>query len=409
MNTTDTKVLLQLATALSPRVKEIVADVLKTHIQRNDVVYATLLAIVSGRLAFILGTPGIDKTGTIKALLRRILGATFQEELMPTLASGAQLVVEGTSLRETPDGSGGKLISTVDQLGGVAKKKMFFADEIWKTPDHILKVFFDLFNLDDVRWDGQVLKNELWTIISASNELPEEGSNLEALWSRITIRLLAKSLDSAGKKALVKSRLDRYRNKAAGKATTTATLTLEEVELLRQARPFVEVPDSIVDTVLEIFQTLLNDTNQDFQWLWDDDRRFGRIFDVLQANALLDGRDTVNASDLSVLEWLLWDTPEQIPVVKAAIAPYCRTPFMDAQEQVDALLTPGGTVELVRNGDRVKGVQAITQCEATFTELNRLKNETGDTQMKAKIQTLIDQVNEVKAEVIAVVTGAKRS
>lgn len=81
---------------------------------------------------------------------------------------------------------------------------------------------------------------------------------------------------------------------------------------------------------------------------------------------------------------------------------------MDAQEAMDALLAPGGTVELVRVGDRGKGVQAIQQCEAALTEMKNLQNSATDTAMSAKIGELIQQLESVKQDVVAVVTGTRR-
>jgi len=219
----------------------------------------------------------------------------------------------------------------------------------------------------------------------------------------MTIRVVVNPLDQAGKLALVRARLTRDRQ--AGASAASAKLTLAELAELRQARPNVVVPDQIVQCVLEIYQALMDEkSGGDFQWAWADDRRFGRIFDILQAHALLDGRSAVTKADLAVLEWLLWDTPEQIAVVKGVIAPYCRTPLDDARELVDALLAPGGTVADVRAGSRAKGVQALTQVEESCKALETLKGTAGS--MADDIETLLRQVAGVKQEIIAVITGA---
>lgn len=406
----ETKELLQKAVALTGKVKAISHDVSQSHIQRDNIIRATWLAIVSGRPAFFLGTPGVDKTGTIKAMIRRITGAIFYEALMPMLSSGAELIVESTSLRETQEPDGGKTISTVDKLGRAASAHIFFGDEIWKTPDVALKMLFDLFNMDDIRHDGQVVPNPLLTFLAASNELPEPESQLEALWSRMSIRVQVNSLNRFGKKQLVEARLQRYRAKAEGKGKAKSsgeTLTLEEAKMLQQARPFVEISEEIIETVLAFLEELIDDDSADFQWAWDDDRRFGRLFDVMQANALLNGRTKVTKADMIVLEWMLWDAPEQIAVVSAKLAPYTRTVLDEAQEVIDALLAPGGTVQTVLSGNRSKGVEALTQCEDADNELKRLKGE-ADTQMATEIETLTTQLSNTKKDIIAVVTGQKR-
>lgn len=402
--TNGTEILKQ-AVALTPQIQSITTEVLAKHIQREEVVKATWLSLISGRPAFFLGSPGVDKTGTIQAMAKRIDGAVFFDALMPTIVSVEQLLVESTSIEEVPTADGGKQIRTSDQLGRAALAHLLFADEIWKAEPRVLQTILDLAKGDGVRHEGTMVKTPMMAFLAASNELPDPEGNLGAVWSRMTIRVVVQPLDRTGKAALVKARLQRDRTTEA--VSQSAQLTLADIKLLRQARPQVEVPDEIVKITLDIIEELINDASVDFQWAWADDRRFGRLFDIMQANALLEGRTRVGKQDLVVLEWLLWDTPEQIATVKAKIAPYCRTPLTDAQEAVDTLLSPSGTCELVRKGDRSKGVQAITQCEAALTELVRLKGETTDSAMTAAIENLISQVNSVKAEVIAVVTGMK--
>lgn len=391
--------------ALAAKIQSVSKDVLAKHIQRDEIVSATLLSLVSGRPAFFLGPPGIDKTGTIQDLARKIQGAIFYDALMPTIVSAEQLLVESTSIEEKPIGNGGKSISTRDTLGRAAKAHLLFADEIWKAEPRVLQTLIDLAKGDGVRHEGQMVKTPLLAFLSASNELPDTEGNLGAIWSRMTIRVAMNPLDRAGKAALVKARLARDRNSTA---TQSVQLTLADIKMLRKIRPQVKVPDSIVEIVLDILEQLRDEKAQDFSWLWSDDRRFGRIFDVMQANALLEGRTIISKQDLVVLEWLLWDTPEQIPIVKANVAPYCRTPLMDAQELLNALLSPAGAVEEVRKGARAKGVQAITQCEEAEKELGRLKRETKETATITEIDKLINLVSSAKADVVAVFMGTKK-
>lgn len=397
--------LIETAVALAAKIQSITSAVLSRHVGRADVVRATWLALVSGRPAFFLGSPGVDKTGTIQGMARRIEGCIFYDALMPMIVSAEQLLVESTSIEELPTPGGGKQIRTSDTLGRAALAHLFFADEIWKAEPRVLQTTLDLAKGDGVRHEGSLVKTPLLAFLAASNELPDPEGNLGAAWSRMTIRVIVNSLDRAGKVGLVKSRLERDRSTTA--TSVSAQLTLADLDTLRKARPYVGISDDIVIITLDILQELVDETSSDFKWAWADDRRFGRLFDVMQASALLAGRTQVAKQDLAVLEWLLWDTPEQAPIVRAKLGPYTRTPLSDAQEQVDSLLSPSGTVEVVRQGDRSKGVQAITQCEACLTELTRLKGEATDSAMSAAIESLINQVNSVKADVIAVVTGTR--
>jgi MoxR-like ATPase len=247
-----------------------------------------------------------------------------------------------------------------------------------------------------------MVKTPLLAFIAASNELPDPEGNLGAMWSRMTIRAQINSLDRAGKKSLVAARL----NWARGGASIPAKLTLGDVETLRAGRRLVEVGADMVEIVLDLYQQLLDDDQAGFAWLWTDDRRFGRVFDVLQASALLSGRAKVGKLDLKVLEMLLWDTPEQIPVVKAKVAPLVRTPLSDAQEVVDMLLSPSGTVAAAKAGDRGKLVAALTQFEETEHELDRLMGEAAGDE-RSRILALRKQLEEEKQVTLNAMLGTK--
>lgn len=398
--------ILELGVQIAPKASALMADAVSRNIGRETIVRATMLSLVSSRPAFFLGSPGINKTGTVQDIVRQVDGAVFYDALMPTIVSVEQLLVENTSIEESPASNGGKSIRTSDTLGRAANAHIIFADEIWKAEPRVLQTILDLAKGDGVRHEGRMVKTPLLAFVAASNELPEPEGNLQALWSRMTIRAEVKSLDRAGKKNLVAARLTRAQ---AGKSVApTATLTLAEVETLREVRPFVEVSDEIVEIVLDLYQQLLDGDNAGFAWLWADDRRFGRCFDVLQASAILDGRVRVSKQDLRVLEFLLWDTPEQIPTVKAKIAPLCRTPLSDAQELFDTLFAPAGVVAEARAGDRNKIVPAITQFEEAEKELGRLQGESsGDD--KKQIGELLVKITEEKQSVVADILGAKRS
>ena len=69
--------MLDTALALAPKVANVAADVAVRNIGREALIRATLLSLVSGRPAFFLGSPGINKTGTVQDVARNIDGAVF--------------------------------------------------------------------------------------------------------------------------------------------------------------------------------------------------------------------------------------------------------------------------------------------------------------------------------------------
>ena len=206
---------LQQAIALAPKVQAVADSLLDRNIGREKIMSASLLALVSGRPAFFLGSPGINKTGTVQDLAGCISGAVFYDALMPTIVSVEQLLVEKTSIEESVDENGVKSISTSDKLGRAANAHILFADEIWKAEPRVLQTLLDLSKGDGVRHEGVMIKTPLLAFIAASNELPEPEGNLDAMWSRMTIRAVVESLSAravrlsnfSSKKLRLRSRL----------------------------------------------------------------------------------------------------------------------------------------------------------------------------------------------------------
>ena len=363
--------ILDAALALAPKVAAVATGIATRNIGRGSIIHATLLSLVSGRRAFFLGPFGVNKTGTVQALAEHIKGAVFYDALMPAVSSPEQLLVEHTSIEETIGANNGiKSIRTRDVLGRAAAAHIVFADEMFKAERTVLNALIDLSKGGSVRHEGQVVRTPLMAFLAASNELPAAENDLGAVWSRMTIRVQVKPLDWSGKKSFAMERVTR-----TASTVTTPTIALEDIQTLRAARSSVMISEEIIDMIIGLYTQLIDKDGAAFDWLFDDDRRFGRVFDVLQASALLAGRPQVTKPDVNVLEFLLWDTPEQIPVVKELIAPLVRTPLLDAQELIDTLLLPDGVVATARSGDKSKLVAALTQFEETDRELDRLVSE----------------------------------
>jgi len=404
------KQLLTAAVALAPKIRQITDEVLVRNIGRQDLVNVTWVGGISGHPMFALGSTGINKTATIRQMARRIDGAVFDERRIPSVKSAAQLFVESTKIREVILSDGEKETSLKEKLGRATNAHIFFGDEFFKDEDHpVLNDLIDFALEGVVRYEGGLHKTPLMLFVAAGNETPDPTGNLAAVWSRMTLRLVVKSLDRAGKKALVASRLGRYQEQVTGQGSGSQTLmTLVDLQTLRDARPFVAVPETVIDTVLDIYEELEKRPDVDFSNLLNDDRRFGRIFDSMQAWALMHGRDTVTSTDLAVLKWMLWDEESQIPALQEVLVPYTRTPLTESQELVNALFSPTGALEAAKNGNITKGVEALSQANAAITQLKDLKTEAenaGETSMTAQINTLLQQVQSEMDAVIAKMTG----
>lgn len=399
--------LLKQAVALAPSIRQITDEALVRNIGRQDLIRGVWTGLIARHPMFALGPTGVNKTGTIEEMAHRIDGAIFYDRLIPTVKSASGLFVESTTIeeRELP---GGKEIRMKETLGLAADAHIFFGDEFFKVEDHpALDELIDFALNGTIRHEGKKQQRPLMLFIAAGNNTPDPEGNLQAVWSRMTLRLVVHPLERNQKKALVASRTSRYQEAAiGGHEAQKMLMTITDVEILQKARPFVVVPEAVLDTVLDIYDALAVRSDTSFRNILDDDRRFGRIFDCMQAQAIMAGRDTVTTAELGVLKWMLWDTENQIPVLTEVLVPYSRTPLTEAQELVNALLKPGGNMELAKAGNIQKVVEALTQARATLETITNLKNEAaGEPTIVAEIDSLHQQVQEEMEAVIAKTTG----
>jgi MoxR-like ATPase len=387
--------LLAAAVALAEKINQVTNEVLVRNIGRQELIKVIWLGLISKHPVFALGPTGVNKTATIRQIVQRIDGARFAERLVPTIRSAEKLFVAKTRIRET-NTADGKEISLSDVLGLDADVHAWFGDEFFKDPDNpAMTELIDFVLEGKVRHEGALVDTPLMLFVTAGNETPDPQSNVRATWSRMTYRVCVNSLDRRQKKDLVQSRLERYQEQVTGvQIASTTLLTLDDVNALQKARPFVAIPENIIDTVLGVYDELGNRSDADFSNILGDDRRFGRIFDAMQAHALMNGRDSVSEVDLALLRYLLWDSESHIPILGEVLAPYTRSPLTEAEELINTLFAPNGAFELARGGNDSKNVEGLSQGRAAIAQLQDFAQEAqdaGDATMKAAIEVLVQQ------------------
>lgn len=398
------------AAALAPKIRAITDEILVRNIDRGDEAKAFWLGLVCGHPVFFLGPYGVNKTSLIQQLAERIDGVEFDERLMSMIRSYVELFVEKTLLVERQVTPEEKETLVREILGRAMKAHVFFGDEFFKNGESnpAMNELIDFALAGVLRHEGKKVKAALLLFLAAGNELPDPDGSLGAIWSRMILRLDVRPLDTVGKRRLVRARLAKYQGGSTTSKGGNTKVSMADVVFLRLARPHVQISDSIIDTVLQVYQDLMNQNDGEFNWLWSDDRRFGRVFDVLQAHALLQGRTQVTSEDLIVLKWLLWNTPEQIPAVETVVDPLCRTPFGECREQVDMLLAAGGIVDQVcagstpGQGPAVNAIQQINTCKTSLVA--KLGTLTG--LEAAKVQSWIIALQGLSGMVASAVGGS---
>jgi hypothetical protein len=134
-----------------------------------------------------------------------------------------------------------------------------------------------------------------------------EGRELEAFWDRFLLRLVINPLSEAGFEKLVNLQLQPQ-------PTPTAFLGLTELQALQTQVGQVGFTSAVRLAYLKLRKELKA------KGITASDRRWGQGLKLLQAHALIEGRQAVTEDDLIILEHALWNTPEQRADIKKQVS-----------------------------------------------------------------------------------------
>ena len=151
------------------------------------------------------------------------------------------------------------------------------------------------------------------SFFSASNEIPNfnnpEEKSLRALYDRFDFKVFTRNVESK------QNRMEILRKKQGGQALNKVTyITFEELAEMQKAVKEVKVPDSINELADNILCEL---RRKDISV---SDRTYFNFAPIVQANAYLNGRDTVRPEDMKALINYLWNKPHEYAVVEQTIS-----------------------------------------------------------------------------------------
>lgn len=272
--------------------------------ERNDIVAKTLLALLAGESVFLFGPPG-----TAKSLIARRVAQAFQggeggvsyfEYLMNRFSTPDE-VFGPVSIKELKKDR--YVRQTADYL---PEAHIAFLDEIWKASPAILNTLLTLVNERKFKNGGEVKDAPLKGLVAASNEVPEPGQGLEALYDRFIMRL--KVLPMAER-----VNFERYLQ-SGGVSNRIKRKKIEEFQV--SEAQWSELNGSaakkkISSDVLEIIHFLRVKMEELEEPIYVSDRRWKKAVKILQTSATINERTEVEPIDAMLLPSVLWSKPEE--------------------------------------------------------------------------------------------------
>ena len=337
-------------------------------VERKPVIRTSINALVSETHHFQLGSPGVAKSALVERLYFRIAGledGAFFRWLLTKFTDPGE-IFGPPSLKGLKNDEYRRVT-----LGKLPEATIAFLDEIFKANSAILNSLLTIMN-ERLFFDGSSARRvALSTIFAASNETPA-GEELSALYDRLHFRHIVKPVQSS-------SSFIRMMQKEWDPAPDQL-VHIEDIRTAQRAAAEVKVP---VD-VYEAMRTLRDDLRK--EGIEPTERRFRESVRIIRASAFLVGRDTAEVEDMALLNHVLWDRPENQPIVAKAVMGLANPLDAEAADLLDNIDKIAEDMDkVIATGD---SPQAIARSSVDFFQkLRRAKDE---------IEALADKMRQAK-------------
>lgn len=278
--------------------------------ERSEVIEALLCALVARQHLLLIAPAGTAKSALTSELSKIITGGNYFQWLLTKFSTPEELF-------------GALSLSALEQdiyrrniTSKLPEAHIAFLDEIFKANSAILNSLLTILNERLFYNDNRPLPTPLSTLVGASNEYPEDGEGLEALFDRFLLRFeLPYIQDDNNFISMLRG----------GGNATVPTMSLSELEHLQEHSEMVALPDDVLQTLATIRRKLRDEGIQ------ASDRRFKQSLSLLRAKAMLEQRMDVKITDLVLLKNALWVSPDQKETVRQVVEEH-------AMDRIDRLI-----------------------------------------------------------------------
>ncbi len=379
------------------KLQNVEQEIQLTLIERDEPVHVAILSLVMREHLVLLGMPGTAKSMLINELARRV---------SPASGGGLRTFIYLLTKFTTPEELFGPIsingLKSDDYrrvtAGKVPESELIFLDEVFKGSSAILNYLLRGMNERLFENGSQTIQMPLISLFGASNEMPQ-GQDLDAMWDRFLIRLFVEYVSDTGFAKL----LQLFATKAAAQ-TTPQTISQAELVQIQAAASQVELPGSTLSVIEQLRRELKN------KGITISDRRWGWSLKALQAQALLDGRPSVNEDDLSLLKHTLWLQPEQITEIGRILARMGNPLNAKAAELADSaedvfqkaieVQNQGGSEE-EKMSAAIEGTTKLKKIKTSLEAIRRQVMEQG--RSSAKVDGALSHVLEQQRQITALV------
>lgn len=369
---------------LRDKMLAVMADLRRDVVEREELIEAIAIALLTRKNLFILGDPGQAKSFVINGFRSRITGARQFERLLTKQADEEQLfgrtdlsslipghmpqsvleqdatyrrlrgeleaVVAPMSTQPDDPEAYEQMAAATERLeaykkavaslyrsepmvlttGKIPEADICFLDEAFKCNDGVLNSLLTALNERKYTNEGRTYPIPTISFFAASNEIPNfndpQEKILAALYDRLELKVVTQNI--AGRE----NRLRMLKAKQSGSSgQIQCTITLDE--LLEMQREVAAIP--VPDAANELADDILCELRKNGMTV--SDRKYLGYYPIAQAKAWLSGHTHVESTDLLALKNYLWHLPADRVMVESTLQRMCVNPMLDKVNDVRSM------------------------------------------------------------------------
>lgn len=364
---------------------------LKTrYFEREDIIRGLLIAALSRQHVLLLGMPGTAKSKLLRDLCQRITGANFFQWLL-----SAQSPVEEINGPVSATGLMNDVYRRIT-TNKLPEAHVAFLDEPFKCNSSTLNALLSILNERLFFNDGKPTIVPLEFAVGASNEFPQEKEELAAFYDRFLLRYIVDYVrDDKNFEAMLKLPLVED----VGTVITLPALTAAQAEARN-----VKV-DRLITVIRDLRRKL-----KDEDGILISDRRWRESLMLIRANAWLEGHAEATEDDLEILAPVLWQSKEQIVVVRQKLMMLVSPLNLEAQNLLDGATDVYDKVRKAKGNEVYdNAIEAVAKFNQTMGKLEELITEAEKRgKSPQRIKNILTKVQEWNDEMLEAQLGASK-
>lgn len=277
-------------------------------VEREPALKAALLTVLAGENLVLIGPPGTGKS----LIARRVAEALNHSndnnadyfEYLLTKFSTPEEIFGPLSISELK-----KDCFKRNTAGYLPSVKIAFLDEIFKASSSILNALLTILNERLYHNGAQAQQVPLQALIAASNELPTDQEELNALYDRFLVRSFVDYVSEQNLPLLF----------AHNEPPTIHThITAQDLADINNAVQSVTMPPEICEAIQQIWIQHKDTFKEDRREALSD-RRLKKVLHLLRVSAVTNGRTELDLSDVLLLKDCLWNHQDNALKVRELI------------------------------------------------------------------------------------------